>query len=192
MTTCGRFPHYWFLFFLENQPVKWGGGGGGGGGNLFSSVWTSSRTQKSRVNNYLTHQDGHMKTSSNGNIFRVTGHLCGNSPVTAHRRVTRSFDVFFDLRLNKKVEQTIVRLVNLGRHRSHYGIIVMIWCHWIYDATNMRPLSKILIVGLRMMYRCTNGPGVGLYLVGIKPLHDPILTHPHWVNITYIWEQNHK
>ena len=44
-------------------------------------------------------------TSSNGNIFRVTGHLCGNSPVTgefpAQRPVTQSFDVFFDLRLNK-------------------------------------------------------------------------------------------
>ena len=44
-------------------------------------------------------------TSSNGNIFRVTGPLCGISPVTgefpAKRPVTRSFDVFFDLRLNK-------------------------------------------------------------------------------------------
>ena len=44
-------------------------------------------------------------TSSNGNIFRVTGPLCGNSPVTgefpAQRPVTWSFDVFFDLSLNK-------------------------------------------------------------------------------------------
>ena len=40
-----------------------------------------------------------MMTSSNGNIFRVTGHLCGEFP--AQRPVTRSFDVFFDLRLNK-------------------------------------------------------------------------------------------
>ena len=38
-------------------------------------------------------------TSSNGNIFRVTGHVCGE--ITAQRPVTRSFDVFFDLRLNK-------------------------------------------------------------------------------------------
>ena len=46
-----------------------------------------------------------MMTSSNGNIFRVTGHLCGNSPVPgefpAQRPVPRSFDVFFDVRLNK-------------------------------------------------------------------------------------------
>ena len=39
------------------------------------------------------------------NIFRVTGHCAGNSSVPgefpAQRPVTRSFDVFFDLRLNK-------------------------------------------------------------------------------------------
>ena len=40
-----------------------------------------------------------MMTSSNENIFRVTGHLCGQGPVT------RSFDVFFDLRLNKRLSK---------------------------------------------------------------------------------------
>ena len=51
----------------------------------------------------------YMVTSSNGNIFRVTGHLCGNSPVAvefpAQRPVTRSFDVLFDLRLNKRLSK---------------------------------------------------------------------------------------
>ena len=37
--------------------------------------------------------------SSNGNIFRVTGHLC------AQRLVTRSFDVFFNLCLNKRMSK---------------------------------------------------------------------------------------
>ena len=41
-----------------------------------------------------------MMTSSNGNIFRITGHLCGTGEFPAQRPVTRSFDVFFDLRLN--------------------------------------------------------------------------------------------
>ena len=45
-------------------------------------------------------------TSSNGNIFRVTGHL---SPVPgefpAQRPVTRSFNVFFDLRLDKRLSK---------------------------------------------------------------------------------------
>ena len=48
-----------------------------------------------------------MMTSSNGNIFRVTGHLCreftGPGEFPAQRPVTRSFDVFFDLRLNKRL-----------------------------------------------------------------------------------------
>ena len=41
-----------------------------------------------------------MMTSSNGNISRVTGPLCGKFP--SKSQVTRSFDVFFDLRLNKR------------------------------------------------------------------------------------------
>ena len=49
-------------------------------------------------------------TSSNGNIVRVTGPLCaGNSPVTGEfhpqRPVTRCFNVFFDLRLNKRLSK---------------------------------------------------------------------------------------
>ena len=50
-----------------------------------------------------------MMTSSNGNIFRVTGHLCGEftSPgeFPTQRPVTRGFDVFFDLRLNKRLSK---------------------------------------------------------------------------------------
>ena len=50
-----------------------------------------------------------MMTSSNGNIFRFIGHLSGDSPVTgeflAQRPVTRSFDVFFDLLLNKRLRK---------------------------------------------------------------------------------------
>ena len=46
-----------------------------------------------------------MMTSSNGNSFRVTALCAENSSVPgefpAQRPVTRSFDVFFDLRLNK-------------------------------------------------------------------------------------------
>ena len=48
-------------------------------------------------------------TSSNGNIFRVTGHLCGEFTgprwIPAQRPVTRSFNVFFDLRLNKRLSK---------------------------------------------------------------------------------------
>ena len=45
-----------------------------------------------------------MMTSSNGNIFRVTDHLCGKfTGPRSQRPVTRSFDVFFDLRPNKRL-----------------------------------------------------------------------------------------
>ena len=50
-----------------------------------------------------------MMTSSNGNIFRVTGPLCreftGPGEFPAQRPVTRSFDVFFDLRPNKRLSK---------------------------------------------------------------------------------------
>ena len=50
-----------------------------------------------------------MMTSSNGNIFRVTGLLCGEftgpGEFPTQRPATRSFDVFFDLRLNKRLSK---------------------------------------------------------------------------------------
>ena len=53
--------------------------------------------------------DNIMMTSSNGNIFRVTGPLCreftGPGEFPTQRPVTRSFDVFFDLRLNKRLSK---------------------------------------------------------------------------------------
>ena len=55
-----------------------------------------------------------MTTSSNGNIFCVTGPFVGNSPVTgefpSQRPVTRSFDVLFDLNLNKRSSKQSWRL----------------------------------------------------------------------------------
>ena len=57
-------------------------------------------------------------------IFHVTGHLCGNSPVIGEfptqRPVTRSFDVFFDLRLNKRLSKQC----DLRRHHTHYDVNV--------------------------------------------------------------------
>ena len=45
----------------------------------------------------------YMMVSLNGNIFRVSGHLC--EEFTGDRPVTRNFDVFFDLRLNKRLSK---------------------------------------------------------------------------------------
>ena len=63
---------------------------------------------------YVTRTLSFMMTSSNGNVFRVTGNCKGNPPITgefsSQRPVTRSFDVYFDLHLKK-------RLSKQSRHR---------------------------------------------------------------------------
>ena len=52
----------------------------------------------------------------------------GNSPVPGEfptqRPVTRSFDVFFDLRLNKRLSNNR-ETGNLRRDQAHYDVIVM-------------------------------------------------------------------
>ena len=62
-----------------------------------------------------------MMTSSNGNIFRVTG-AAGNSLVTggfpSQGPVTRSFGVLFDLRLDCWVNNRVAGY--LRRHPAHY------------------------------------------------------------------------
>ena len=58
----------------------------------------------------------------------------GNSPVTgefpAQRPVTRSFDVFFDLRLNKRLNNH--KVSDLRRYHAHYNVTVMTVLHsWV-------------------------------------------------------------
>ena len=69
-----------------------------------------------------------MMTSSNGNIFRVTGPLCGEftglGEFPTQRPVTRSFDVFFDMRSNKRLSKQSwgwwfeMPSLSLWRHRN--------------------------------------------------------------------------
>ena len=62
-----------------------------------------------------------MMTSSNGNSFRVTGHLC---EFPAQRPVTQSFKVFFDLCLNEQLSRQLwgwwfeMPLCSLWHHRD--------------------------------------------------------------------------
>ena len=73
----------------------------------------------------------YMMTSSNGNIFRVTGHLCGEftgpGEFPTQRPVTRSFDVYFDLRPNKRLSKQSLGWwfetlsPPLWRHRNELG-----------------------------------------------------------------------
>ena len=92
-----------------------------------TSVALNNRTQLAQCPQ--SSPEGHdMMTSSNGNIFRVTGPLCGEftgaGEFPTQRPVTRSFDVFFDLRLNNGWVNNR-ETGDWRRHRAHYYVIVM-------------------------------------------------------------------
>ena len=93
-----------------------------------SKIQTNTNLSVSTMNDRQNLQWSQIITSSDGNIFRVTGLCEGNPPVNSwfspQRPVTRSFDVFFDLRLNKRLNAGDLRL-----HRAHYGVTVMIQCY---------------------------------------------------------------
>ena len=63
----------------------------------------------------------------------------GNSPVTgefpAQRPGTRSFDVYFDLRLNKQLFKTNIEASDLRRHRVYYDVTVMKVGYWFIMRT---------------------------------------------------------
>ena len=65
--------------------------------------------------------------------------LCaGNSPVTgefpAERTVTRTFDVFFELRLTKRLSKNSRESGDLKRHRAHFDVTVMGWKPQVFFA----------------------------------------------------------
>ena len=66
----------------------------------------------------------------------------GNSPVTgefpSERPVTRSFGVFFDLCLNKRLSKQSRRR-GLRRHHAHYDVTVM------YDRKNMCEMNAFIL-----------------------------------------------
>ena len=71
-------------------------------------------------------------------IFSALLAICaGNSPVTgefpAQRPVTRSFDVFFDLCLNKRLSNNR-KAGDLRRNRAHYDVTVVFMFGFIYPS----------------------------------------------------------
>ena len=97
----------------------------------------------------------YMMASSNGNIFGVTGHLCGEftgpGEFPAQRPVTRSFDVFFVLHPNKRLSKQSwnwwFRMPSrpLWRHRNDNIIITLVYI--------IRMTSVILSLELRYITR---------------------------------------
>ena len=112
-----------------------------------------------------------LMTSSNGNIFRVTGPFCGEftgpGEFPTQRPVRRSFNVFFDLRFNKPLSkqpwgwwfETLSR--SLWRHRNDKNA--------------------------NLLFNCRKRPGIIAIDQGIFPYtlcH--LVTHTQYWNIT--WE----
>ena len=87
---CGYIISYWLIYQYLLGLLHWHSG-------PWAIIWFFMFTRQA------------MMTSSNGNIFRVTGPLCGEftgpGEFPTQRPVTRSFDVFFDLRLNKRLSK---------------------------------------------------------------------------------------
>ena len=77
------------------------------------------------INWHMSSDYGPVVMSSNENVFRVTGLLCGEFTGHRWRPVTRSFDIFFDLRLNRRLSKNRED-GDLKRHRGHYEVSVMI------------------------------------------------------------------
>ena len=97
-----------------------------------------------------------MMTSSNGNIFRVTGHLCGEftgpGEFPTQRPVTRSFDVYFDLLPNKRLSKQSwgwwfeTQSCPLWRHRNAYHLecfyIMQLLTYYHLYAANLNIIKR--------------------------------------------------
>ena len=132
--------------------------------------WPPGQVLLMRGRSILGQSSRCMMTSSNGNIFRVTGPLCGNSPVTgefpAQRPVTLTFDVFFDLRLNKRFYkqswswwfQTPSR--SLWRHCNGLAVttrtaLVELFKTWSMIMAHILVYDVSIVIPLLVCPRCT-------------------------------------
>ena len=129
----------------------------------------------------------------------------GNSPVPgefpAQRPVTRSFDVFFDLRLNKRLSKQSwgwwfeTPSCPLWRHSN-----AMDWRDMTHHTAIAQQFPKgagsssLIVAKWRHMapYNWINiDSGNGLLPGGIKPLHEPMMNFRYWVSVVYIGKQFH-
>ena len=99
-----------------------------------------------------------MMTSWNGDIFRVTGHLCGEftgpGEFPAQRPVTRSFGVSFDLRRNKRLNKQS--------------------CCWWFE-TLLRPLWRQWnVIGVGDQVQFSHEAMTGLWSISHIIMHDVI------------------
>ena len=116
-----------------------------------------------------------MLTSSNGNIFRVTGPLCGEftgpGEFPTQRPVTRSFDAYFDLRLNKRLSkqswgwwfETLSR--SLWRHRNDLIPFLRYKCFYQY-LCNMN-IDRNMLVSYDTFNSCTKQKNPAFFVMNL-------------------------
>ena len=102
-----------------------------------------------------------MMTSSNGNIFRVTGHLCGD--FTGPRWIPRTKVSDAELRLFSLIFVWINGWINnreagdLRRYRAHYDVTVMCVRNLMQRWTKRPMICSILIFTLSFIYKLNPG-----------------------------------
>ena len=88
-------------------------------------------------------------TSSNGDIFRVTGLWQRNSPVTGHfssqRPLTWSFDVFFNLHLNKRLNKQSRHQWFEQLNNGHINSWAISWSLQILQVQEFRTILTVLL-----------------------------------------------
>ena len=126
-----------------------------------------------------------------------------NSPVTdefpAQRPVTRSFDVFFDLRLNKGWVNNR-EADGLRRHHTHYDVTVMIKEPAMWKAPPWHDVfmfSKCCLIEADWrIYASTNWPALVQMMAcawpALKPLSKPMLGYCWTVSHKLQWNFNRK
>ena len=114
-----------------------------------------------------------MMTSSNGNIFRVTGHLCGE--FTGLRWIPHTKDSEAEFWCFSLICTWTNGWVNNGeagdlrRHRAHYNVSVMVTC--CADRVYIDFVqTALLLVGPNpiLNYLCTNGLSAWSRIVRLK------------------------
>ena len=131
------------------------------------------------INSECFGQHHYLMTSSNGNISALLAICAGNSPVPgefpAQRPVTRSFDVFSDLRLNGRLSKQSWAY-DLKRHHVHHDVTVMI-CTNIYRQSGDQDWIPKNVTGTG---KCEHGM-----------MHKPLSSHMSYLFLIFCGDRFH-
>ena len=127
-----------------------------------------------------------MMTSSNGNIFRVTGPLCGE--FTGHRWIplTKASDAEIWYFLWSASEQTL-EAGDLRRHRAHYDANVVVYAFGIFCCAEFAHFPEILHGRKCLFYSANNNDPLTLrakaltVTILIKFVQERTVSTPGWL-----------